>query len=99
MPVASLANKVLQPVAVRNARPALLDDRSVVENFCDVMRGRADELYAALERLVVRLCADERRQKRMVDIDDPLGVLFDEIRGEYLHITREHDQIDVVLSQ
>ena len=56
-------DQVLDGVAMRNARDVLFDDGAVVENFRDVMSGRADQLDAALERLMVRLCANERGQK------------------------------------
>ena len=66
---------------MRNADDVLLDDRSVVENFGDVVAGGADQLHAALERLLVRLAPDERRQKRVVDVDDVVRrVLADEFR-------------------
>ncbi len=70
--VAALFDKILERVAVRDARHALLDDRAVIENFGDVMRGGADEFYAALVGLVMWLGADERRQERMMDVDSGL---------------------------
>ena len=55
---------------VVHARHVLLDDRSFVEVGRHVVGGGADQLHAALVRLVIRLLADERRQERVMDIDD-----------------------------
>jgi hypothetical protein len=35
--------------------------------------------------------ADERRQERVVDIDDGLRILHDEVRRKHLHVARQHD--------
>ena len=50
-------------VAVGDAHDVLLDDRAFVELLGDVVRGRADELHAALVRLHVRVGAGEGRQE------------------------------------
>ena len=57
--------------AVVDPQHVLLDDRALVEVGGDVVGGRADQLDAALERLVVGLGALEARQERVVDVDDP----------------------------
>ena len=44
-----------------------------------VVRGRADQLDAALVRLVVGRAADEGRQERVVDVDDAVRVARDEL--------------------
>jgi len=61
------------------------------------MRGGANEFHASLVGLVMRLGADERGQKRMMDVDDLLRVVADEFRGKHLHVARQHDQVNVVL--
>ena len=61
---------VLDVLAVGDARDVLLDDRAGVELLGDVVRGRADDLHAALERPLVRVRAGEGRQERVVDVDD-----------------------------
>ena len=63
----------------------------------DVVRGRADELHAALVRLVVGLGALEAGQERVVDVDHPAGQAAAQVVGEHLHVARQHDQLDVVL--
>src|SRR5262249_27227940 len=57
--VAALAQQVRDRIAVRRARDVLLDDRAFVEVGGGVVRGGADQLDAALLRLVVRLAALE----------------------------------------
>jgi hypothetical protein len=52
-----------------DALDVLLDDRALVEVGRHVVRGRADQLHAAVVRLVVRLGALEARQEAVVDVD------------------------------
>ena len=69
--VATLANHVLHRIAMAHGSDVLRDDRSLVEFLRRVVRGRADELHPPLLSLVVRTRADECRQERVVDVDDP----------------------------
>ncbi len=55
--IATLLDEVLNGIAMGNAHDILLDDGTVVEFFGDVVAGRADQLHAPLERLVVGLGA------------------------------------------
>jgi hypothetical protein len=57
------------------------------------VRGGADDFHAAIESLLIRLGAGERRQKGVVNVEDAGGVLRDEIRGEHAHVFREHQII------
>src|SRR5258708_30284813 len=86
--VAPFLHKLLQRIAVRDARHTLLDDRPVVQYFRHVVGRRSDQLYPTLKRLMMRLCPNERRQERMMNIDDLLRILLDEILRKHLHITR-----------
>ena len=67
--VAALANQIFRRVAVADALDILVDDRALIERAGDVMRGGADQLDAALMRLVVGPRALEARQERMMDVD------------------------------
>ena len=58
-----------------------------------VVRGRADDLHAALVRLRVGPRPGERRQERVVDVDHPLAPRLDEPRGQHAHVAREHDDV------
>ena len=59
--VAALAPQVVDVVAVADPDHVLVDDRPLVEVGGDVVGGDADQLDAALVRLVVRAGAAERR--------------------------------------
>ena len=48
---------------------------------------------------VVRLSPNESGENRMVDIDDPLRILRQKLRWQNLHVTRQHDEIGLVLAQ
>ena len=65
--ISTFANHVGQRIAVRDAHDVLLDNRSFVEHARHVVARSADELDAALVRPLVGPCADESRQKRMVE--------------------------------
>ena len=86
-------------VAVRDADDVLLDDRPGVELLGHVVRGRADQLHAALARLRVRLGAGERRQERVVDVDHRHADAVEELAGEDLHVAGEDDEVAVPAEQ
>src|ERR1700710_3285993 len=67
--VAALANQILRRVAMADALDILVDDRTLIERAGDVMRGGADQLDAALMRLMVGPRTLEARQERMMDVD------------------------------
>ena len=95
--VAAFADEVFDGVAVGYADYILLDDGTVVEDFGDVVAGRANQLYAALEGLMIWPRADERRQKRMVNVDDALRIAVDEVVGEDLHVAGEYQEVGLML--
>ena len=76
-----------------DAPGVLLDDRSLVELGRHVVAGGADQLHAPLEGLVVGAGAGERRQERVVDVDDAPGAGGAEGRGEDLHVSSEDDHV------
>ena len=84
---------VLRPHRVIDTLDPLLDDWALVEVSCHEMRGRANYLDPALVRLVIRLCALETWQERMVNIDDTFFKLRTELRRKNLHIARQSEQI------
>ena len=97
--VAALAAQVVDVVAMAHPDHVLVDDRALVEVGGDVVGGHADQLDAALVRLVVGAGAAERRQERVVDVDRPACPRVAERRGEHLHVAGEHDEVDSVLGE
>src|SRR5580704_11004370 len=57
--VAPSFHQVFKRIAMRDARDALFDDGAVVEDFSDIVRGGADEFYAALVGLMMGFRAYE----------------------------------------
>src|SRR5450755_1026767 len=97
--IAALLDQIVDGVAMVDADDVLLDDGAVVEYLGNVVGGSADQLYAALERLVVGLGADERGQKRVMNIDQVLGAQGgDELVRKHLHVARQDDQTALVLA-
>ncbi len=84
---------ILGRLRMGDAGDVLLDDRTLVEIGGDVMRRRADQLYAALIGLLVGVRPLERRQEGVVDVDDlPRHLLAQRIR-KHLHVAGKHDQL------
>ena len=57
------------------------------------MTGRADELHPAVEGLVVGAGAGKRRERAVVDVEDPVPIPFAELRAQDLHVTRQHHHL------
>ena len=82
-----------------DADDILLDDGAIVEHLGDIVGGGADELNAALKGLVIGPRADECGQERVVNVDQVLGADGGcELGGEHLHVSRQHDQIALMLT-
>jgi len=84
---------------MRAADHVLIDDRTFVEVLGGVVRGGADELDASLMCLVVGLAADEGREERVVDVDEPLLEGPGERAPDDLHVAGENDEIDLPLGE
>ncbi len=97
--VAPLADHLVDRVLVAHRCHVLRNDRTGVEIRRDVVARGADDFYAARESRVIRLPSRECRQERVVDVDHAFRHGFDEVRRQDLHVTGEHDQVDVLLAQ
>src|SRR5208282_1826260 len=97
--VAALLDQVVDGVAVVDADDILLDDGAIVEYLSNVVSGGADQLDAALKRLVVGFGADECGQERMVNVDQVLGAeRGNELVREHLHVASENHQTALVFA-
>ena len=94
--VAADRDEPLGRLGVRDADDVLLDDRALVEVGRDVVGRGADELDAAVVRLVVGLGALEAGQERVVDVDGPALEGAAQAVAEDLHVAGEHDEVDVL---
>ena len=90
--IAAQGGQVFHGFAVVDAGHVLLDDGTFVQIGSDVVRGGADQLHAAIVRLVVRLGALEAGQEAVVDVDGAAGQLAAQIVGEDLHVAGQHHQ-------
>src|SRR5664279_6511318 len=95
--VPTLANQIFRTVLVADAFDVLLDDGAFVEIRRHVMRGGADQFYAACVSLMVGLRTLEAGQKTVMDVDAATGKEPGEIVRQDLHVTGEHDQVGVGL--
>src|SRR5450755_4039579 len=86
--IASLANEIVGRIAMADALDILVDDRPFIEGAGDVVRGGADQLDAALVRLMVRPRALEAWQERMMDVDAAPRQLCGHLIREDLHVAR-----------
>src|SRR5437588_4534669 len=76
-----------------NTRDILLDDGSIVEDLRYIVACSANQLYSAFKSLVIWLRPHECRQKRMVNIDDPLRISMHKLCRENLHVAREDAEV------
>src|SRR5271169_3417869 len=97
--IPSLLHQVIDGVAVINPNHVLFDDGAIIEHLRNVVSGSADQLHAALEGLMVGLGSDERRQERMMNIDQIRRAQGgNEFVGEHLHVASEDDETALVLA-
>ena len=81
--------------ALPDAHHVLLDDRAFIEILGRVVRCRADQLDPSLTRLDVGVRSHERRQERVMDVDDGAADVLEKLAGQDLHVAGEHDEVDV----
>ncbi len=84
-------------VAVKHRDSLLHDDRSVIEFFVNEMHGASGNLYSIGECLLLRFEAGKCWQQRRMDIENPLRKLLHEPGREQAHVSREANQIHIVL--
>ena len=82
-----------------DAHQILLNNRPIVQDFGDVVAGRADQLHTAYKGLVIGLGSYKRRQKRVMDINDAPRILSQKFMWQNLHVARQHDKVRLMLSQ
>ena len=95
--IAAAGDEVFDLIAMRNASDILLDDGTIIEDTGDVVAGGADELDATRMGCVVWPRTDERRQKRVMHVDDRGWIAGDEVFREDLHVASEDDEFDAQL--
>ena len=78
---------------MRHALAFLLNDRAFVKLCGDIMSGRADQLHAALMRLMVGLGPFEAGQEGVVNIDDTPCQSVGQLIRQHLHVAGQHNQL------
>ena len=84
-------------VGVEHRNSLLHDDRAVVEFLVHKMHGAAGNFHSVSEGLLLRFESGKRGQQRRMDVENPLRKLLHEPRREQAHVSREADQIHIVL--
>ena len=92
--VASLADHIFDGIAVRDTGYFLFDDWTFIEIHGHVVTRGPDQLHSAQEGLMVRFGADESGEKRMMNVDDAIGLVGNEVFTQHLHVAGQHDQLD-----
>ena len=92
--VTALADHVFDGIAVGDAGHCLFDDWTFIQIHGHVVACGPDQFHAAQEGLMVGLGADEGGKKRMMDIDNAIGILGNEVFAQDLHVAGQHDQLD-----
>src|ERR1700694_4830157 len=91
--VAALADQIVGRIAMADTLDVLIDDRALIEVAGDVMGGSANQLDAALMRLMIRPRTLETRQKRVMDVDAAPRKLRRHLVRKDLHVMRQHHQV------
>src|ERR1700676_403732 len=97
--IAPFADQIVDRITVTDSHDVLFDDGPVIQLLGNVVTRGADELDAPVIRLVVGARTNKRRKKRVVNINDPVGIPACELRTQYLHVPGQHDQIDLIAFQ
>ena len=63
------------------------------------MAGRSDEFDALFKGPMIRSRSTERRQERVVNVDDPLRVTIHKMAAQNLHIPSQNDEVNLILLQ
>ena len=86
-------------LGVRQLQRPLQDHRPRVDPAVDEVHSDAEDLHPVVKGLLDRLQSRERRQQRRVHVDDRVGERRQELRAEQLHVSGEHDQLDIAFAQ
>ena len=83
----------------RTGTQRLHDDRTRIELAGDEVHGRAGDLHAVLERLLLGIDAGERRQQRRMDVEHGVRKGVEQPRADQTHETGEADEADAARSR
>ena len=95
--VLALEYEGLGGVLVGDAYHVLFDDGACIQFGGHVVTGGTDNLHSSLVCLMIWLGADEGWQEGVVDIDDAVWERLDHVLGDYLHVARQDDEVDILL--
>ena len=91
--VSTQGDIVFWALRMGDSNNVLLDDGAFIQVGGDEVRGCTDQLHASLEGLLVGAAAFERREERVMDVDDPPRHLLAHFVRQNLHVTGEYDQL------
>ncbi len=82
-------------IVVEYGHSCLQNDRTGVETAVDKVHGRARHPNAVLEGLPLGMQTGERRQKRWMDVQNPMGKSLEQHRANQAHVARETHEANV----
>lgn len=88
--------ELLRAHAVVHTHDVLLDDGTLIKVAGDKVGGSTDNLHTTVISLVVGLGTLEGRQEAVVDVDDASRHGLAQFRRQDLHISRQHNQVNLV---
>ncbi len=81
-------------IVVEHGDTALNHDRPAVEPGVDEVDGATRDTGTVLDHLLVHVQAGERGEQARMDVEDPLGVVLDEIATEKSHVACQAHPVD-----
>ena len=58
-----------------------------------------NDFHSSFKSCMIRLGPNECRKERVVYVDDAVGICFNHLFGDHLHIACQHNEVDVVFGQ
>ncbi|OFW76452.1 MAG: hypothetical protein A2201_06470 [Alicyclobacillus sp. RIFOXYA1_FULL_53_8] len=92
---ATNALQIIHFVAVIDTVHILLDDGPGIQFSGDVMSRGPNQFDTAIVGSSIRVLPHEGRQKRVMNVDDAVGVVLHKIGRQDLHVSCQHDQVHV----
>src|SRR5690348_9723339 len=91
--IPSFTDQVFNGITMVALYNILRNNWPFIQAVRDIMSSSANQFYSPFKCLLVGICANERGQKTMMDVNDPVSILFDDEWLQYLHVTRKYQEI------
>ncbi len=89
----------LDRIILQHRHRALRDDWTTIKRLVNEVDRASTHLHAMLERLSLRIESRKRRQQTRMNVEYPPPERLDETRRQEPHVSRQTNEIDLMLAQ